>query len=312
MTGGMAAHFAGLSSSAATALLSVASAIIWGTSDFAGGIAARRLPSSAVVMLSHALSLVLLVSLALATSSPLPDAASTTYGLIAGITCGLGVMVLYKALALGAMGITAAVSGVLAAVLPVAWAFATEGLPRPMQVIGFVLAIVAIWIIAAEPGGAPASSSHQGIVLGAIAGISFGCLFILLKLAGRGGVLWPLAYSRLVSCSLAACVTLYSVRRSRKAAPAADVVPPGIRARAPWITGSLLGILALTGAFDAWGNSFYTLATRLGRLDIAAVLGSLYPASTILLAALLLKERTTPRQTAGMVLALVAVILISA
>lgn len=287
--------------SAATVGLSLASAAIWGTSDFVGGVAARRLPSPAVVTLSHSLSLAVLVSLALIHASTWPDTPSAIYGALAGLACGTGVMALYKALALGGMGLTAAVSGVLAAVLPVMWAFSTEGLPRVPQIAGIVLAAVAIWMIARAPGS---PSSKQGILLGAAAGVSFGALYILLKLAGRGGVLWPLACSRMASTTLALIVTWIGARRTSRAKP--DSKPA-----LSWPGWPVLGLIAIAGLFDASGNTFYTVATRLGRLDIAAVLSSLYPASTILLAALLLKERTTRTQAAGMVLALVAVVLIS-
>ncbi len=307
---------AGMSNGAATVGFSIASAAIWGTSDFVGGVAARRLPSSAVVTASHGLSLVLLVSLALIHASKLPDPQSALYGALAGLACGTGVMVLYKALALGSMGLTAAVSGVLAAILPVLWAFATEGLPKNRQVLGIALAGVAIWMIARAPG---AASSKQGILLGAAAGVSFGCLFILLKLAGRGGVLWPLAFSRVTSCALAAGVTLITMRRAdgvRGAANFPDSHTRGGAGKRPrrlgWPGWSVVGLIAIAGVFDASGNTLYTVATRLGRLDIAAVLSSLYPASTILLAAWLLKERTTRSQAAGLVLALVAVVLIAA
>jgi drug/metabolite transporter (DMT)-like permease len=286
---------------AATVGLSLASAAIWGTSDFVGGIAARRLPSPAVVTLSHSLSLALLVSLALIYGSTWPDPMSAVYGALAGVSCGTGVMVLYKALALGGMGLTAAVSGVLAAVLPVLWAFSTEGLPRVPQIVGIVLAAIAIWMIARAPGS---PSSKQAILLGAAAGASFGCLFILLKLAGRGGVLWPLAWSRLASATLAAVVTWIGTRRN--GGRQTDTRMKLSRPR--WV---VLGLIAIAGVFDASGNTFYTIATRLGRLDIAAVLSSLYPASTIVLAMVLLKERTTRSQAAGMALALVAVALIS-
>jgi drug/metabolite transporter (DMT)-like permease len=286
--------------SLATVGLSLASAAIWGTSDFVGGIAARRLPSPAVVTFSHSLSLAVLVSLALIHGSTWPDTQSVIYGALAGVACGTGVMVLYKALAMGGMGLTAAVSGVLAAVLPVLWAFATEGLPRGPQIAGIVLAGVAIWMIARAQGS---PSSKQAILLGAAAGGSFGCLYIFLKLAGRGGVLWPLACSRIASATLAVIVTWISTRRG---GPRRDSAPP------TWWPGwAVAGLIGIAGVFDASGNTFYTIATRLGRLDIAAVLSSLYPASTILLAALLLKERTTLSQTAGMALALVAVVLIS-
>jgi drug/metabolite transporter (DMT)-like permease len=297
---------------AATVALSLASAAIWGTSDFVGGVAARRLPSPAVVTLSHLLSLALLVSLAVIHGSKWPDMQSAVYGALAGVACGTGVMVLYKALALGGMGLTAAVSGVLAAVLPVVWSFSTEGLPRPLQVAGIVLAAAAIWMIARAPGS---PTSKQAVVLGAISGGSFGCLYIFLKLAGRGGVLWPLACSRIASATLAAIVTWIGIRRAgggrRDATPASS--GHGLARRGlSWPGWAVLGLIGIAGIFDASGNTFYTIATRLGRLDIAAVLSSLYPASTILLAAVLLKERTTRTQAAGMGLALAAVVLISA
>ncbi len=318
MTPGVGAIGGGVNRQTATVTLSLLSAVIWGGSDFLGGIAARRMPASAVVMLSHLLSLGVLVVLAWTLGEALPGHATVLYALAAGLTGGLGVMALYKALALGAMGLTAAVSGVVTAALPVAWAFSTEGLPRAPQITGFVLAAVAIWAIASAPQKeiATDTDSHarlrQGLLLGAVAGISFGALLILLKLAAaHGGLLWPLACARMASSCLAVTVTLFGLRtaRRRKTGAAAELEPRSGRRRAGW---SALALAGATGVMDASGNTFYTLATQLGRLDIAAVLGSLYPASTILLAALLLKERTTRLQTAGMVLALVAVVLISA
>jgi drug/metabolite transporter (DMT)-like permease len=298
-----------------TVSLGLSSAAVWGTSDFVGGIAARRIRSSAVVAMSHFLSLILLVSVALLAHSNLPDRASAVYGIIAGVACGLGVILLYKALALGGMGITASVSGVLAALLPVVFAFTIEGVPRPRQWIGFLVAGTAIWLIAAAPGG---HSSRMGLLLGAGAGVSFGVLFIFLKLAGEGGVLWPLACSRLASSTLAAAITLIGTRRPPPDAEIAPPIAPGPapdmegNGAAPGMSWAVLGLASISGVLDATGNAAYTLATRLGRLDIAAVLSSLYPAATILLAAWLLRERTTRTQKAGMALALGAVVLISA
>jgi drug/metabolite transporter (DMT)-like permease len=160
---------------------------------------------------------------------------------------------------------------------------------------------VAIWMIARAPSS---PSSKQAILLGAAAGASFGCLFILLKLAGRGGVLWPLACSRMASTTLAAVVTWIGMRRT-------GGVRRDSKQTLSWPGWAVLGLIAIAGVFDASGNTFYTIATRLGRLDIAAVLSSLYPASTIVLAAVLLKEHATRSQAAGMALALVAVVLIS-
>lgn len=309
-----------MSGAQATVGLSVASAAIWGTSDFIGGIAAQRIRSSAVVAISHALSLMVLVAAALTIRDALPDRPTVFYGFAAGAAGGIGVIFLYKALALGSMGITAALSGVLTAALPVVWAFVTEGLPRPRQWVGFAVAAAAIWMIARAPG---ARSSTQGLVLGAAAGISFGLLLVLLKQAGRGGVLWPLACARVVSALLATLVTVVNMRRGRTGESAMRSAPPIAPGAAPDVerkartmargmSWAVLGLAAITGIFDASGNVFYTMATRDGRLDIAAVLSSLYPAGTILLAALVLKERTTRSQTWGMGLALAAVALISA
>ncbi len=310
-----------------TAALSLFSAAIWGTSDFVGGLAAKRIRSSAVVGISHTLSLLVLTGLALATRSALPDRASAWYGLAGGIACGSGVILLYKALALGKMGATASISGVLAALLPVVFAFFTEGLPAPRQWVGFAVAAIAIWMVAAGPTVPGAKMNSQGLLLGVAAGASFGLLFILLKLAGRGGVLWPLACSRISSASLATGIAVLG-RRAKVKGSAPEIEPPiapgasafpdenlagspnaSLAKRLSW---AVLGLAAIAGIFDASGNSFYIMATRIGRLDIAAVLSSLYPAATILLAALLLKERTSRTQAAGMVLALVAVALISA
>lgn len=294
----MTAAFGGLSHSGATVALSLTAAVVWGTSDFLGGMAARRWRASAVVALSHTLSLMLLVGLALAMHSPAPDGHSAVYGLLGGVACGSGVMLLYSALAMGGMGITAAISGVIAALLPVLWAFSTEGLPTLRQLAGILLAGAAIWLIARTPD---ANSTARAVWMGAAAGACFGALFIFLKLAGRGGVLWPLACSRVASSSVALGVWLTSRRRTAGGAGAT------------WRLDRIaIALVATAGLFDAFGNSSYTLATRLGRLDIAAVLSSLYPASTILLAAVVLRERTTRSQALGMALALVAVVLISA
>ncbi len=329
-----------LSPAGETVALSLSSAAIWGTSDFVGGIAAQRIRSSAVVAISHTLSLLILVGLALATRAALPDTGSAVYGLAAGVACGTGVIVLYKALALGSMGITASISGVLAAVLPVVFAIFTEGMPTPRHWLGFAVGVAAIWLIAAAPNQPGTGSTKEGLLLGAAAGVSFGLLFILLKLAGRGGVLWPLACSRVTSASLAAAITVFSSRvglnrGSGQGEPPGQVQPAGIpqpitiapgpvphlnapdapassrKRLAAGMSWAVLGLAAMAGTFDASGNSFYTIATRTGRLDIAAVLSSLYPAATILLAAWLLKERTSRTQAMGMVLALVAVVLIS-
>jgi drug/metabolite transporter (DMT)-like permease len=175
----------------------------------------------------------------------------------------------------------------------------TEGLPATHQMIGFLLAIAAIWLIASAPGELPGKLKARSLWMGSIAGVCFGTYFVLLKLVSHGGVVWAMAMSRIASTSLALllCI-LFAIR------PKAGAISNRWGCQT-------LALAAAVGALDTGGNMLYMLATRLGRLDVAAVLSSLYPAVTILLAAWLLKERTTRGQTVGMALAVGAVALIA-
>ena len=143
-------------------------------------------------------------------------------------------------------------------------------------------------------------------MLAVISGVGFGIFFIALRQANRGGLIWPLAAARVGSLSLALGGGLLF---SRNRFTVDATTPKSLRPQAVWKIGVALSLLA--GMCDTSGNLFFVEATRTGRLDVAAVLASLYPASTILLAAWLLKERTSLRQYVGMASALVAVVLIS-
>jgi drug/metabolite transporter (DMT)-like permease len=307
-----------MTATATTTVLGLSAAIIWGAADFCGGMGARYLRVYWLLAISHGFSLIALVLLADLLHQPLPGARILTYGLISGLAGGTALLVFYYTLSLGSMGTTAAVTGLLTAALPVLFSFATIGAPSRRQLVGFVLAAGAIWLISS-----PSSSSGQivegqrrKLVLAVISGIGFGIFLIALREANSGGLLWPLAASRVGSLALAIAGGLILSRgRFVVEAEPREILPlqpegsihSMIRRR--WMIG--IGLALMASAFDTNGNFLFVAATRIGRLDVAAVLSSLYPASTILLAVWLLKERTNRRQALGMTAALVAVALIS-
>jgi drug/metabolite transporter (DMT)-like permease len=277
------------------AFVALASAACWGTSDFLGGVTSRRISPYLAVVIAHALTLVVLVACILSLGLHAPPHRLVFLGLVGGLFGGGGLMLFYGALATGGMGVTAAVAGVLTAAVPMLYGLSSEGLPRPLQLLGFLLAVAAIWLIASTPGKVVIRS----LWMGTISGICFGIYFVLLKLASAGGIVWAMCMSRVSSTSLALLVCCVFAILERRSAPN----------RWGWKT---LALAAAVGGLDSGGNMFFMVASHLGRLDVAAVLSSLYPAATILLAAWILKERTTRMQTIGMVLALGAVLLISA
>jgi drug/metabolite transporter (DMT)-like permease len=307
-----------MTATATTTVLGLSAAIIWGAADFSGGIGARYLRVYWLLAISHASSLIALVLLADLLHQPIPSARILSYGLVAGLAGGTALLVFYYALSLGSMGTTAAVTGLLTAALPVLFSLKTIGAPSRRQIVGFVLAAGAIWLISSP------SSSNEQIVegqrkklgLAVISGIGFGIFLIALREANSGGLFWPLAASRVGSLSLAITGGLILSRgrfivepdpQSTPSSQSSASIQKTIRKR--WLIG--IGLALVAGAFDTSGNFLFVAATRIGRLDVAAVLSSLYPASTILLAAWLLHERTNRRQALGMTAALVAVALIS-
>jgi drug/metabolite transporter (DMT)-like permease len=199
----------------------------------------------------------------------------------------------------------------LAAAIPAAVSSVLEGLPTPLRIIGFALALAAIWLIAAGPspesehavdGSEPSESSRMTLVLALIGGIGFGIYFVALRLANPLGVFEPIAVAR--SASLVTCALLF-VAVSVRSRSASRSQPEAKLTRM-----ALVGALGVA-LLDTGGNLLFIAATRTGRLDIAAVLASLYPAGTILLAAWHLHERPTRRQITGMAIAVAAVVMIT-
>jgi len=279
--------------SAPPVLLGLAAAAVWGGSDFSGGIGTRRSPAILVVASGHLVTLAILAAACLVARLPLPLPLQAWYGVLGGLEGAFALAIFYRALAMGAMGLTAALTGLLTAVVPVLFGFWSEGLPRPVALAGLLLGCAAIWLIAHAP---ERETPHRALALGALAGAGFGLQLILLKAAAAGGVLWAIACARLGGVAGMGMVLLFAWPRDND----------GRRVGSGFWK---MGVLA--GGLDTAGNLFYALASRGGRLDVAATVSSLYPGFTILLAALILGERPSRRQVAGMAVALSSVVLLS-
>src|SRR5262245_41360658 len=174
----------------ATVLFGLAASLCWGSGDFSGGLASRRINASSVVIAGYTVGFVLLLALALLWMEPFPALVDVLWGGLAGLAGALGLIAFYSALASGKMGIAAPVSASLTAMLPVFFNAVTAGLPGPLRLGGFVLALLAIALISR-----PDHSSQerpQGIGLAVLAGIAFGCFFILISRVSVGATFWPL------------------------------------------------------------------------------------------------------------------------
>jgi drug/metabolite transporter (DMT)-like permease len=187
------------------------------------------------------------------------------------------------------MGIVAPVSGVLATAIPVVFTAFTEGLPRELQLVGFVLALLSIWLLSRPErfGDRPA-----GLGMALVAGLGFGSFFTALDQISETAVFWPLVVSRFSAWVPLLLFALFTRR---------PLIPPILPT----------GLLLLAGILDVAGVLFFLLAVQAGRLDIAAVLGSLYPAVTAILARLLASENMARMQVVGVALAVLAIMLIT-
>jgi drug/metabolite transporter (DMT)-like permease len=289
----------------ANAMLALAAAVLWGGGDFSGGMGAKYAGGSArgslrVVLTSHAASFCVLSLIALLRGDRFPTGAPLYWGLLAGVMGGLSLTGFYIALSRGAMGASAAISGLLAAAIPSAVSVVHEGSPGWLRMVGFIVAGCAIWMIAAgeNPEAVPASAGTMWLAIGAGAG--FGVYFVALKYAATAGLVWPMATARMGSLTTCTVILLAVMMAPRGEATESRWLP---RRAVLWSLATALG--------DTSGNVLFMAATRAGRLDVASVLASLYPASTILLAAWALHERPTRRQGVGMLVAAAAVVMIT-
>jgi drug/metabolite transporter (DMT)-like permease len=271
-------------------LFALSSALVWGSADFSGGVASRRNDSYQVLVLTGLAGLVVLILCAGLKGEPFPSLHGFLWSTLGGIAGALGLGAFYRALSMGYTASVAPTAAVIGAGLPVGFAILTEGLPDTPRLVGFVLAFLGIWFVsrtASEEKGI----SRQAFGLACLAGVFFGAFFIFIAQVERSLVFTPLVVSRGLEV-----LTAMLVLRTRKI-------------RLPLLVYNPVALLG--GVLDAGGAALYMLARQYTRLDVAALLSSLYPATTVLLAYIVFKEKIRRDQWIGVFLCLAAVGLIS-
>ncbi len=222
---------------------------------------------------------------------PLPALTDVGWAIAAGIAGSIGLTSLYHGLATGRIATVAPLTGILAAAIPVLAGWVLQGTPAAIQVIGILLAVVAVVLVSTSAD--PQGDRPSGLRFGLLAGAGFGLFNVCASRFTDGSVFGPLVVVRLVEAAAVSIVIVV--------------------ARRPWrLRRPVVGIAAAVGIGDMAGNAFFILAAQAGRLDIAGVLSSLYPVTTIILATVVLHERVTRSHAVGIVLAAVAIVLIAA
>lgn len=267
-------------------LLAGLSAAVFGVSDFLGGLTSRRVNSLVVVIWAEVVGLAMALAAGPFLGGSTLTAADVGWSAAAGVAGAFGLVSLYRGLADGRMAVVAPLSAVAGAVVPVTFGLLLGERPPLLAWLGVAAALPAIWLISAPPGDAPPGPS--GAVLGMAAGVGFGLFFVFISRTPEAAGIWPLAVARAASLlPLVGAALLGGVALGP---------PPGTR----------LPVTAV-GVGDMGANILFLLAVRSGFLTLVAVVTSLYPAFTVLLAALVLRERIHRSQGIGLALAGVAV-----
>jgi drug/metabolite transporter (DMT)-like permease len=280
-------------------LLAIASAVFYGAADFTGGLTTRRAGTIPVVLLSQASGLVLLALILPLLPEASPTRGDLVWGAAAGLTGGIGVALLYRALAIGVMALVAPTTAVCAVTIPVVVSVLLGERPVPLAIAGIILGILSIVLVSrqdtpAQPARADGKSARRlppGVGTALASGIAIGFFFLSLAQTGPAAGMWPILMARLLSVTLFGGIAIAGKHSVR--------MPAGIGA-----------LVILAGAVDMLANALYLLAVWQGPLSIVVTLSSLYPASTVLLARLVLGERLNSWQITGVGCALAAIVLI--
>lgn len=269
-------------------------AIGWGAADFTGGLASRKTGVLRAIFFGEIIGLISVILLSLMEGPPAPPLRVWILTAIGGAVGTFGLILLYQAMTTGLMSVATPVSALLAAVLPVIVGAATEGFPSRWTFIGFAFALAAVWMISQGEDGVTDILSHiSDLKLPLLAGIGFGTYFVLMNLATQEtSLFWPMVGSR--SGGLLILIVFMLIRRE-----------PLTVTRGAW------GVIFLNGVLDIVGNGFYILAGQIGRMDVSAVLGALYPGATVVLAWIFLRERLSRNQWIGIGFSLAAIILMT-
>lgn len=274
-------------------LFGLGAALGWGAADFAGGLASRRTGAYRAVLYGEVVGLFFIVFTLLVSRETLPPLIPLAMATFAGAIGTTGLLLLFHAMEIGKMSIATPVSALMAATLPVLAGTLMQGFPGLLTFLGFALSLSAIWLISREEGNNSRILAHiRDLRLPLLAGLGFGTYFVLVHEAAQQSTYWTMFASR-TGGILIMVFFMFTRRKSWRVA---------------WVAWP---VIALNGFLDVAGNGFYILASQAGRLDVAAVLSSLYPAATVLLAAIVLQERVARSQAIGILLALTAIIFLT-
>jgi uncharacterized membrane protein len=275
---------------ASVVVFGLTAAVAWGAADFGGGLTSRRASLFGVVLLSQVVGMLLALALAIVRGEPVPGPVDVGLSAAAGVVGIVGILALYRGLAVGRMGVVAPVTGVLAATVPVGAGMLLEGMPSPIVALGIALAILAVILVSrvSSEGGGP-----SGIELALLAGIGLGLFTVIITRVDERLVFGPLAIVRIVDALVLVAAIL--VARRPMALPR-----------------SVLPAVVAIGTLDMGGNAMLLFVEQTGSLAVSAMLSSLYPVTTVVLATLVLREPVTRSHAAGIALAFVAIGLIAA
>lgn len=270
-------------------MLAAASALIWGTADFSGGKASQRAQPLAVTVVSQLLGLPML-AVCLAVVPGVPRVADLAWGAVAGVAGLAGIVLLYRGLAGGAMAVVAPITAVTAALIPMAAGLLSDRTPGALALGGATLAIVAIALVSLGPGASRGAVTPRLVGLALAAGALFGLFFAVLGQTSENAGMWPLLAVRVGSITVGIGF-MVGARTSLRLT----------RGVLPWVL--------TAGLLDIFANALYLAAAARGHLSVVAAIASLYPASTVLLALAVDRERLRPVQIAGLGLAATALVL---
>jgi drug/metabolite transporter (DMT)-like permease len=274
-------------------VLALISALVYGSGDFCGGLASRRAPALTITFASQCFGLVSLPLALLLFHGQGPVGTDLAWGAVAGVVGATALVLFYGALAAGTMSVVAPVTAVVSATVPVLVGVATGERPAALAYVGIVIALPAIALIGREDAADVRAVGRRVLAAALAAGVGFGAFFVLLsKTTGTSG-LWPLFAARSTSLGFLIVVGL--------------VTAGGF----PGFSRKLLALVAVGGVCDTAANGFYLAAIDRGLLSVVAVIAALYPASTVVLARVVIGERVRRVQLAGFGLAALAVVLVA-
>jgi drug/metabolite transporter (DMT)-like permease len=274
-------------------LLSLAASSCWGMADFLGGLQSRRVPVPVVLVLVEGTGLAGILAIIAVTGEPLPGTRALVLALMAGVGGVIALGCLYRALSLGTMSIVAPISATGVA-LPVVVGIATGDRLSTVVAAGLAVTVVGVVLASRErhEDADRAAASRLSVGLALVAAVGFGSYFVLSDAAADDSVLWLLALSRIIPVP---ALALFAWGRGMRPPPRRSTL-----------------VLVAAGTLDCGATALYGVANTKGTLSIVAVVGSLYPVMTVILARAVLGERIRPVQRAGVAAALAGVAMIAA